>query len=268
MIFLQIFLLLALLLFLFVVFLENRLFFDFYSPNIWKIRLENILFKYSSGSDGGDFEFSLKFKERKNRDSASPFQTSQEKNYDTEDKRVKSEDKNVREKTKPKKPREPRKDFESPKEKNHDDDRFWEEDETKDGENWFEFAKEIWEKEEKTVKALLKFVVDVVKLSLKLLTPAKIELNLFGGLQDPAETGWLYSSFIIFNSFFEKNKKIALRFIPNFIEPQWKFDGHIMYSFSIARLLLFILAIIFSFPYICAIKCLYRNRKSIWKKNG
>jgi len=268
MIFLQVFLLSVFFLLMFVVLLENRFVFDFYSPNIWKIRWENIIFKYSFGSDGGDFEFFLKFKEREKRElNASP-EIQQEKSYNTGDKSVKSEDKNVREKTKLKKPRETRKDFESAKEKNYDGDKIWDEDEPEDGENWFEFAKKIWEKEEKTIKALLKFIVDVVKLSLKLLTPAKIELNLFGGLQDPAETGWLYSSFIIFNSFFEKNKKIALQFIPNFTEPQWKFDGHIRYSFSIARLLLFILAIIFSFPYICAIKCLYRNRKSIWKKNG
>lgn len=268
MIFLQIFLLLAFALLLFVVLLENRFVFDFYSPNVWKIRWENILFKYSFDSDGGDFEFFLKFREREKQDLTAPPQIPQEKNYGKSDNCVKNENRNVREKTKLPKLQESRKDFESKKEKNYEDDKFWEEDEPEDDENWFDFVKEIWGKEEKTIRALLKFIANVIKLSLKLLTPAKIELNLSGGLQDPAETGWLYSSFIIFNSLFEKNKKIALRFIPNFTEPQWKFDGHIKYSFSIARLFLFILAIIFRFPYICAIKCLYRNRKLIWRKNG
>jgi hypothetical protein len=138
---------------------------------------------------------------------------------------------------------------------------------TKDETNWFEFVKEIWQKENKTLKALFKFVVRIIKLSLKLLTPAKIELNLFGGVEDSAHTGWLFSSFILLNSFFENNKKISLNFTPNFIEEGWKFDGHISYCFSIARILLFILTVFVLFPYFSVIRSLHRNKKLIWRKN-
>ena len=126
---------------------------------------------------------------------------------------------------------------------------------------WIEFAKNAWEKEEQTIKSLLKFLGRTIKLSLKILTPAKIKISAEGGVDDPAETGWLYSSFILLNSYFEGSKKISLDFTPKFEESGWKTRGEIVYSFSIARLLLFVLLILLSFPYIKAFKCWSRNRK-------
>jgi hypothetical protein len=250
---------------LFVLFLENRFSFDFSSPNIWKIRWENIFFKYSFGSDGINFEFFLKSpKKEKEYD-----ERKKEKNYTIlQEQNVKEEReiKTKKEEIKTEKPEIKRQKVETSKEKNIPKEK--KEEEIKDDMNWVNFAKNIWEKEEKTIKALIKFAVRIIKLSLKLLTPAKIEMNLFGGFSQSAETGWLYSLFILFNSFFENNKKISLNFTPDFTEFEWKFDGHINYRFSIAKIFLFLLTIIVCFPYFAVIKSLIRNRKLIWKKKS
>jgi hypothetical protein len=128
-------------------------------------------------------------------------------------------------------------------------------------ENYLELAKNIWKKEEKTIKSLLKFVIRTIKLSLKILTPAKINISAEGGLEDSAETGWLYSIFVLFNSYFEKNKRISLSFTPLFTEQKWNVKGQIIYSFSIASLLFFAFLILITFPYLQTIKCWWRNRK-------
>jgi hypothetical protein len=274
---LQIILLLVLLFALFVLFLQNRFFFDFYSRNMWKVRWENILFKYSFGTDGSNFEFFLKFKKRKNLVSEEKDEKIREINEKTVEKTYiippehseterKTKKKPIKDtvdaQVKPQRRREPPQELE--------DTAFADENENKTGENWLSLAEKIWENEEKTVRALLKFIAKVIKLSFVMLTPAKIEINLFGGASDPAQTGWLYSAFIVFNSFFENDKRISLSFSPDFMHTDgWKCDAHIMYCFSIARIIVFVLAVIFSFPYICAAKCLHRNRKYIWKgKNG
>jgi hypothetical protein len=109
---------------------------------------------------------------------------------------------------------------------------------------WLALAKKMWATEEKLVKSLLKYTIKILKLSLKLLTPSKIEFNLSGGLEDPAETGWLYSVFLLFNSFFEENRRVSLSFDPRFNKEEWKYNGSLMYVFSLARLLLFVLLIL------------------------
>jgi len=136
---------------------------------------------------------------------------------------------------------------------------------------WLEFAKNLWESENKFVKSLLKFLMRTIKLSLKILAPAKINLSVEGGVEDPAETGWLYSTFVLLNSYFDESKRVSLEFIPQFEEPDtegagstattWKASGQIVYSFSIARLLFFTLLILISFPYLQAIKFWWRHRK-------
>ncbi|MDR0304423.1 MAG: hypothetical protein LBH98_06620 [Chitinispirillales bacterium] len=270
MIILQISLLLILFLILVVLFVENKFSFDFYSPNIWNIRWETIFFKYSFGSNGNNFDFFLKFKHKEKLRRKTEIEFPKEsKDYYESERKTETHSRKSKSKIKIQKPKKQRQKSENYKESNNSDLQFLDEDEEKTEEerNWFDFIKKIWEKEKKPIKALLKFVATVIKLSLKLLTPAKIESNLFGGVRDPAETGWLYSLFILFNSSFENNKRISLKFIPNFVENGWKFDGHIMYSFSIAGIFLFIFIIIFRFPYFAVIKSLFRYRKFIWKKN-
>ncbi|MCL2845789.1 MAG: hypothetical protein FWE23_10150 [Chitinivibrionia bacterium] len=139
-------------------------------------------------------------------------------------------------------------------------------DETKSSLEWLSSFKDLWEKEEKLVKALLKFVVKVIKLSLKILKPSKIEFNLSGGFEDPAETGWLSSVFLMINSFFEDNNCVQISFAPNFIQKKWRYSGSVAYNFSIARLLLFVLSILFFIPYLKIIGALWRNRKYVFRK--
>jgi hypothetical protein len=125
--------------------------------------------------------------------------------------------------------------------------------------NLVKTIKEIWGNEQKLIKSLVKFLAKTVKLTLKLLKPAKIEINASGGFTEAAETGWFYSVFIIFQSFFEKNKEVSLNFTPQFYDVEWDFNGKISYKVSIAKLLFFLLAILVYVPY-------FRIVKYFWKR--
>lgn len=260
---LQIFLCLMFFAILLALFLENGLILDFRSPDIWNIQIENPFFKYSFGSNGSEFEFFLKFKQKEKERSGQKTgifdkkETVYEKPAFEMSKTQKEKSEiapkiTAEKKTTEKKKEEKKEILEEIPEKS-----AWE---------WLEFAKGIWEKEKKVVKVLLKYLAKIVRLSLKLLTPAKINFEAQGGVDDPAQTGWLYSAFILFNSFFENNKRITLNFTPNFIEIGWKFHGHIKYGFSIARIFLFVFVILLRFPYFSVVGCLYRNRNLILKK--
>ncbi|MCL1947021.1 MAG: hypothetical protein FWF51_07740 [Chitinivibrionia bacterium] len=270
----QIILILIAIIILFALFLPNKIEFNF-ANNFWEIRFENLFFKRNFGSKDNE----------KNNEKDKIL--SDDKIIKNKEQKTKSE-KKEKEIISPKLPvqkeenREKKEEIEKEKSNiSKEADEFPEFDEISENENdtkeesedekekslleWLEFAKEIWEKEEKTVKSLLKFVIKTVKLSLKLLIPAKINFNISVGTGEPAETGWLYSIFILLNSFFERNKRISLNYTPNFIKPELKFDGCIKYCFSIARILLFLLVIFVYIPYFQILKCVWRNRKKFRK---
>ena len=224
---------LLLIIILFILFLPNRIEFNF-ANNFWEFRFENLFFKsfLDSKEEESKIEEEVIYKETVIASNSQEIEKSEP---------IKSKSQSFTQKTK----RENKKESSKSKQKLH----------------WLEFIKETWEKEEKTVRALLKFVVKIIKLSQKLLTPTKITLNVQGGFNDPSQTGWLYSIFILFNSFFENNSKISLDFTPNFVDLKWKYDGQVKYCFSIARILLFVIAIIFCVPFLSIGCCLWRNRK-------
>ena len=255
---------------LFALFLPNRIEIDF-ADNFWEIRFENLFFKRTLCSKDG---------EKKEEPSAVEAAEKKEQKTESENK-----EKSDLEREKEKKERisskvsAQKEEYREKEEKDNSNipkeaDEIPELDESPQNikdtkETLFErleFVKEIWEREEKTVKSLLKFIVKTVNLSLKLLIPAKIDVKICGGTGEPAKTGWLYSVFILLNSFFENNRRISLDFAPDFIKSELKFDGRIKYCFSIAGILLFLLVILVYIPYLQIIKCIWRNRKLLTRK--
>jgi hypothetical protein len=262
MLILQIILIVLGILLLFAVFLPNTFELLFVNDS-WKISIKNIFFSHSLGE-----------KETSDAQAQSPVDTHENKNEKKEPKPEKKIEKPISSKTSPKK--------EECREKENKDNsnvskeiekdeipEFTEEEGSeKSLEEWLEFAKKTWDNENKLLKSLLKFFGKTVKLSLKLLTPAKIEINAAGGRDDPAETGWLCSVFILFNSYFEKNKRISLSFSPQFYEPKWEINGNIRYVVSIAKLLLFVFMILIYIPYLQILACVWRNRKVIFSRSS
>jgi len=283
---LQILLVFIILVILFVIFLRHNFEFEFETPKIWKISYSNIFMKYSNGTDGGDFDFFIKLKPKtketkeeifpKEIKPGKPLGIREESRGGNEVKNsqnfsISSAQKQKEKPQKEKKEKPPKLEKTVKKPKEDDDIGEFPTEETDKPEktfwDWVETAKRLWQREEKFVKSILKYVFRLIKMSLKLLTPAKINLSAEGGFVDPAETGWLYSVFIMLNQYFEKSKRINLNFTPQFQNPEWKASGQIVYSFSIARLLFFVFLILVSFPYFQTIKCWWRNRKYFKKKN-
>jgi hypothetical protein len=269
----QIILIFIAIIILFALFLPNKIEFNF-ANNFWEIRFENLFFKRTFGSKDNEKDKILsenKSMENKKQKTISEKKEKENLKQKEEKKEIispklpvqKEEEREKKEEIEKEKPNFSKEtdEFDENLENENDTKEESEDEKEKSLFEWLEFAKEIWEKEEKTVKSLLKFVIKTVKLSLKLLIPAKINFNISVGTGEPAETGWLYSIFILLNSFFEKNKRISLNYIPNFIKPELKFDGCIKYCFSIARILLFLLVIFVYIPYFQILKCVWRNRK-------
>lgn len=278
MLILKILLLIIILVVLFVLFLRHKLEFVFDTPKFWEISYSNMFLKYSNGTNGGKFDFFIKFKTKKEKpDNPELFEETNSESKVIkpakpveirEEQRIEPKQKNPEKEKKEKTPKPVKSKKKSKKTEDIDD--FLDEDleiSQKTLQDWIESAKKLWKKEEKFVIAILKYCLRAIKLSMKLLTPSKINLSLQGGFDDPAETGWLYSSFILFNDFFEKNKRVSLNFTPQFAvdnsvpSPEWKANVNIIYSFSIADLLLFAFLILITFPYIQTLKFWLRNRK-------
>jgi hypothetical protein len=257
---------------LFALFLPNRIEIDF-ADNFWEIRFENLFFKRTLGSKENEKSKepptveATKKKEQKIKSEnkeKSDLKREKEKKERISPK-VSAQKEECREKEEKDNPNISKEAEEIPE---FDENTQTAKDTKESLFERLEFVKEIWEREEKTVKSLLKFVVKTVKLSLKLLIPAKIDVKIYGGTGEPAETGWLYSVFILLNSFFENNRRISLDFAPDFIKAELKFDGRIKYCFSIAGMLLFLLIVLVYIPYLQIIKCIWRNRKLLTRKDS
>jgi len=298
MLILQILMIIAAIIILFVVFIPNKIEFRF-AGDFWEFRFQNLFFKYSSNaknsekksdeekiaaadngrseSEGFDESFAKTYKATATNDVADKHEYKAESEIKSEaDGKIEPETKveiealldtknNVESGTEIKIENAVKAESEKKYKPEIDgDDNEYNAEEPSF--NFFTFVKNFWEKEEALVISLLKFIVKTVKLSLKLLTPSKIEFNFSGGFYDPAETGWLYSLFMVFKSFFENGKRIDISFEPCFYKEKWKFDGSASYVFSIAKFLLFALAVFFFIPWLRIFAALWRNRKNIFGK--
>jgi len=264
MLILQILLIILLSAFLFLLFLPTKFKFRF-KNRAWEVKMENLFFRYSFGSDGKEFASFIKLRAKDKPDKSAPYTPKSETKetppvFDTPNERISPKNDYIKEEERPKtckkaseKPK-PRKETEKSARPQ----------EEKTVEDWLDFARETWEKENKTVKLVLKFLLNASKLSLKLLSPAKIAFNADGGLGEPAETGWLYSLFVLANAPFTGNARVTLNYTPRFYESKWDFAGGAEYVFSVARLLLFTLALLFLIPYIQIISTLWRRRRAIF----
>lgn len=267
MLILKILLILITVIILFVIFLRHNFEFLFETHKFWKISYSNIFMKYSIGTNGRDFDFFIKFKPKP----YNPVFSEEKKQTEilTSAKPVEIREKSREDRLES--PAKPQKNKKNKREKNeniNDIGEFTIENEKsgKTFQDYIEIVKNIWMREEKFIKSILQYALRAIKISLKLLIPAKINLSIEGGNEDPAETGWYYSVFIFINEYFEKNKRINVNFMPQFQNPEWHAKGQIIYSFSIAGLLLFVFLILITFPYLQTIKCFWRNRKYL-KRN-